>query len=57
MGRKAKIKFYCYEFLVSVDGAGQHDGKHAAILAYCCVDTATTERAYLLMTGQAADLS
>lgn len=26
MGRKAKIKFYCYEFLVSVDGAGQHDG-------------------------------
>jgi len=33
------------------------DGEHAAILAYCCVDTATTERAYLLMTGQAADLS
>ncbi|MCU0806576.1 MAG: hypothetical protein MUC53_01085 [Candidatus Contendobacter sp.] len=33
------------------------DGEHAAILAYCCVDTATTERAYLLMIGQAADLS
>lgn len=32
------------------------DGRIAEILTYCCLDVATTERAYLLMTGQAADL-
>lgn len=32
------------------------DGEHAAILTYCCIDVATTERAYLLMTGQDTDL-
>lgn len=32
------------------------EGQIAAVLTYCCVDVATTERAYLLMTGQASDL-
>lgn len=32
------------------------DGEHAAILTYCALDAATTERAYLLMTGQAQEL-
>lgn len=27
------------------------DGEHAAILVYCCLDTSTTEQAYLLMTN------
>lgn len=32
------------------------EGRIAEILTYCCLDVATTERAYLLMTGQATDL-
>ncbi len=32
------------------------EGRIAEICTYCCLDVATTERAYLLMTGQAADL-
>lgn len=32
------------------------EGRIAEICVYCCVDVATTERAYLLMTGQAQDL-
>lgn len=32
------------------------EGRIAEILTYCCLDVATTERAYLLMTGHAADL-
>lgn len=32
------------------------EGQYAAICTYCCVDVATTERAYLLMTGQSAEL-
>lgn len=32
------------------------EGEYAAILAYCALDVATTERAFLLMTGEAADL-
>lgn len=32
------------------------EGRVAEIMTYCCLDVATTERAYLLMTGQAADL-
>lgn len=32
------------------------DGRIAEICTYCCLDVATTERAYLLMIGQAADL-
>jgi hypothetical protein len=31
-------------------------GQYQAILTYCAIDTATTTRAYLLMTGQAPDL-
>ena len=32
------------------------EGEHAVILTYCCVDVATTERAFLLMNGEAAEL-
>lgn len=32
------------------------EGRIAEILTYCCLDVATTERAYRLMTGAAADL-
>lgn len=32
------------------------EGRIEEVLVYCCVDVATTERAYLLMTGQSADL-
>lgn len=32
------------------------EGRFAEICTYCCVDVATTERAYLLMTGQSAEL-
>lgn len=32
------------------------DGEHGAILTYCALDVATTERAYLLMAGHAAEL-
>lgn len=31
-------------------------GQYQVILTYCAIDTATTTRAYLLMTGQAPDL-
>lgn len=33
------------------------DGEHGAILTYCALDVATTERAYLLMSGNAAELA
>lgn len=33
------------------------DGEYASILNYCALDVATTERAYLLMTGCANDLT
>ncbi len=32
-------------------------GEYAAILTYCAIDVVTTERAYLLMTGQSAELN
>lgn len=32
------------------------DGQYAAICTYCCLDVATTERAYLLMSGQSPEL-
>jgi hypothetical protein len=33
------------------------DGEFSVILTYCALDVATTERAYLLMTGQAQELA
>jgi hypothetical protein len=33
------------------------EGEHGVILTYCALDVATTERAYLLMTGQAQELA
>lgn len=32
------------------------EGRYTEICTYCCVDVATTERAYLLMSGQSAEL-
>lgn len=32
------------------------EGRIEEVLVYCCVDVSTTERAYLLMTGQSQDL-
>jgi hypothetical protein len=33
------------------------EGEYGVILTYCALDVATTERAYLLMTGQAQELA
>jgi hypothetical protein len=33
------------------------EGEYSVVLTYCALDVATTERAYLLMTGQAQELA
>ena len=44
-------------FITGADCPRLHrEGRYPEICTYCCVDVATTERAYLLMTGQSNEL-